>query len=73
MPERGEVGVVNEAVINVLDIILPLKGLSFDKVFPDMFLHLLLGPPAVPAGEGGKVSYYQPGGQELSSDLTVIV
>ena len=22
-----------------------------------MFLHLLLGPPAVPAGEGGKVSY----------------
>ena len=48
MPERGEVGVVNEAVINVLDIILPLKGLSFDKVFPDMFLHLLLSSPAVP-------------------------
>ena len=48
MPERGEVGVINKAVISGLDIVLPLKGLSLDKVFPDVFLHLLLSSPAVP-------------------------
>ena len=43
-----------------LDIFSPLKGLALDEIFPHVFLHLFLSPPAVPRGEGRLISAWRP-------------